>query len=98
VVDVLRAQARAGRGRGASSSSAAQGLPSPRSSIRIDTAAITEPLPALAESDKPLAEGLAAAIDRDAIARYLISQDLVRRIVATVDNLPRKTTRSACRR
>lgn len=57
----------------------------------IDTAAITEPLPALAESDKPLAEGLAAAIDRDAIARYLISQDLVRRIVATVDNLPRKT-------
>ena len=57
----------------------------------IDTAAITEPLPALAESDPPLAEGLAAAIDRDALARYLISQDLVRRVVATVDNLPRKT-------
>ena len=57
----------------------------------IDTAAITEPLPALAESDKPLADGLAAAIDRDAIARYLIPQDLVRRVVATVDNLPRKT-------
>ena len=57
----------------------------------IDTGAATEPLPALAESDKPLAEGLAAAIDRDAIARWLIPQDLVRRVVATVDNLPRKT-------
>jgi len=57
----------------------------------IDTGATTEPLPALAESDKPLADGLAAAIDRDAIARYLIPQDLVRRVVATVDNLPRKT-------
>ena len=57
----------------------------------IDTGATTEPLPALAESDKPLADGLAAAIDRDAIARWLIPQDLVRRVVATVDNLPRKT-------
>ena len=57
----------------------------------IDAGATTEPLPALAESDKPLADGLAAAIDRDAIARYLISQDLVRRVVVTVDNLPRKT-------
>jgi hypothetical protein len=57
----------------------------------IDTGATTEPLPALAESDKPLAEGLAAAIERDAIARWLIPQDLVRRIVVTVDNLPRKS-------
>jgi hypothetical protein len=57
----------------------------------IDTGAPTEPLPSLAESDKPLAEGLAAAIEHDAIARWLIPQDLVRRIVVTVDNLPRKS-------
>ena len=57
----------------------------------IDTGATTEPLPALAESDKPLVEGLAAAVERDAIARWMIPQDLVRRIVVTVDNLPRKS-------
>lgn len=57
----------------------------------IDTGASTEPLPVLAESDKPLMDGLAGAVDRDALARYFIPQDLVRRIVATVDNLPRKT-------
>lgn len=57
----------------------------------IETAAPIEPLPALAESDKALGEGLASAVDKDTIARYFISQDLVRRIVATVDALPRKT-------
>jgi Protein of unknown function (DUF3014) len=57
----------------------------------IDTGASTEPLPVLAESDKAIVEGLANAIDRDAIARYFIPQDFVRRVVATVDNLPRKT-------
>lgn len=57
----------------------------------IDSGASTEPLPVLAESDKPLVEGLGAAVDKDALARYLIPQDFVRRVVATVDNLPRKT-------
>lgn len=57
----------------------------------IETTSPAEPLPVLAESDKALGEGLAGAIDRDAIARYLISQDFIRRVVATVDNLPRKT-------
>lgn len=49
------------------------------------------PLPKLAESDKDAGEGLAALLGKDAYARYFVSQDLVRRIVATVDNLPRKT-------
>lgn len=57
----------------------------------IETTAPAEPLPKLAESDQALGEGLAGAVDRDAIARYLIPQDLIRRVVATVDNLPRKT-------
>ena len=50
-----------------------------------------EPLPTLAESDKAIAEGLAAAIDSDAFAKMMVNQDFVRRFVITVDNLPRKT-------
>lgn len=57
----------------------------------IETGAPAGPLPTLAESDKPLVEGLASAIERDAIARWMIPQDLVRRIVVTVDNLPRRS-------
>jgi hypothetical protein len=47
------------------------------------------PLPALAESDGPFVDALAAAVGRDAIARWLVPQDLIRRIVVAVDNLPR---------
>jgi len=50
-----------------------------------------EALPPLAQSDKAIAAGLATAIDNDAIARFLVNQDFVRRFVVTVDNLPRKT-------
>lgn len=57
----------------------------------IETAAPAEPLPPLAESDKAIAAALASAIDSDALARLMVSQDFVRRFVATVDNLPRKT-------
>ena len=48
-------------------------------------------LPALAESDRAAAEALASAIGADALARYVVPKDLVRHVVATVDNLPRKT-------
>ncbi|MEO8484709.1 MAG: DUF3014 domain-containing protein [Betaproteobacteria bacterium] len=57
----------------------------------IETSAPAEPLPVLAESDKAIAAALASAIDSDAMARFLVNQDFVRRFVATVDNLPRKT-------
>lgn len=50
-----------------------------------------ESLPTLAESDKAIAAGLAAAIDSDAFARLVVNQDFVRRFVVTVDNLPRKS-------
>jgi hypothetical protein len=50
-----------------------------------------EPLPALADSDKAMAAGLASAIDNDAFAKMMVNQDFVRRFVITVDNLPRKT-------
>lgn len=57
----------------------------------IETGAPAEPLPALAESDKAIAAALASAIDSDAFARLMVTQDFVRRFVVTVDNLPRKT-------
>lgn len=57
----------------------------------IETAPASEPLPALAESDKPVGDALKDAVDATAIARYLIPQDFVRRVVVTVDNLPRKS-------
>jgi len=50
-----------------------------------------EPLPALADSDKAIAAGLATAIDNDAFAKMMVNQDFVRRFVITIDNLPRKT-------
>ena len=48
------------------------------------------PLPALDVSDQPVTDALAGVLDRAAIDEYLIPTGLVRRIVVTVDNLPRK--------
>ena len=48
------------------------------------------PLPALDVSDQPVMGALAGVLDRAAIDEYLIPTGLVRRIVVTVDNLPRK--------
>jgi len=48
------------------------------------------PLPALDVSDQPVTDALAGVLDRAAIDEYLIPSGLVRRIVVTVDNLPRK--------
>ena len=49
------------------------------------------PLPSLAESDDPFVAALAASLGRGDLGRWLVPQDLIRRIVVTVDNLPRKT-------
>jgi hypothetical protein len=53
--------------------------------------ASSEPLPALGESDKPLHDSLAGVFGRP-LDQFLVPKDLVRNIVATVDNLPRKKT------
>jgi len=47
-------------------------------------------LPALNDSDGVLGAAL-AALDRDAVAHFLNLQDFVRRVVATIDNLPRES-------
>jgi hypothetical protein len=49
------------------------------------------PLPALAASDDSFVAALAASFGRGDLGRWLVRQDLIRRIVVTVDNLPRKT-------
>jgi hypothetical protein len=48
----------------------------------------TDPLPRLAESDGPLRDALTALLG-DRLPKYIYLKDIIRRIVATVDNLPR---------
>ena len=50
----------------------------------------TAPLPALEQSDSALREALAALFGRKAFETLFGQQDIVRRIVATVDNLARE--------
>ncbi|MFO7277341.1 MAG: DUF3014 domain-containing protein [Pseudomonadota bacterium] len=47
-------------------------------------------LPALPESDPALEEALAEAVGKDTVDDVLVPKDIVRRFVATVDNLPRR--------
>ena len=56
----------------------------------IDAAQPEAPLPPLQDSDAALREWLSALIGGKSFDALLQSKDLVRRIVATVDNLPRK--------
>ncbi len=55
-------------------------------------AAATEPitLPPLADSDTPFAAALGALMDPVQMAGLLVSEQRIRRLVATVDNLPRE--------
>lgn len=48
------------------------------------------PLPGLDDSDAAVREDLAAVFGADAVAKFLAPDALVRRIVSTVDNLPRE--------
>jgi len=48
------------------------------------------PLPPLNEGDQAVEDSLAAAIGRDSVAAFLNTTGFIRRVVATVDNLPRK--------
>jgi hypothetical protein len=47
-------------------------------------------LPELADSDTPLREALGQLSSADAVKNFLAPQDLIRKIVVTVDNLPRQ--------
>ncbi|MFO1304082.1 MAG: DUF3014 domain-containing protein [Burkholderiales bacterium] len=50
-----------------------------------------KPLPSLGQSDPAVREVLAQLFGSEALGRYFVTDDAVRRFVATVDNLPRKT-------
>ena len=54
--------------------------------------ATAAPLPPLADSDTMAREAAVGLFGRDAFARYFVPDALVRNVVVTVDNLPRKTT------
>lgn len=49
-----------------------------------------KPVPPLPESDEAIRQALIAPLGKQAVGSIVISQDLARRIVATVDNLPRQ--------
>ncbi len=49
-----------------------------------------EPLPPMAESDAPLRSKLAELFGEPAIASWLVPDSVIRNVVATVDNLPRR--------
>lgn len=48
------------------------------------------PLPALAESDPALRDALGAVAGTDAVAKFLVPENIIRRLVVTIDNLPRQ--------
>jgi hypothetical protein len=54
-----------------------------------DTAAAA-PLPQLADSDAPLRDALSQISGAQAVKDFLVPQDLIRKIVVTIDNLPRQ--------
>jgi hypothetical protein len=47
-------------------------------------------LPSLADSDAPLREALGQIAGADAVKNYLMPENLIRRLVVTIDNLPRQ--------
>jgi hypothetical protein len=52
--------------------------------------AASAPLPSLADSDASLSDALARIIGASAVKDYLLPEGIIRRVVVTVDNLPRQ--------
>lgn len=50
----------------------------------------TKPLPPLAESDEPALTAAQRLVGRESLERYFYLDSLMRRVVVTIDNLPRK--------
>src|SRR5687768_4941360 len=46
-----------------------------------------QPLPPLAESDEPLLGTLSNLLGQESVAKYVVTQELARHIVVTIDNL-----------
>jgi Protein of unknown function (DUF3014) len=52
--------------------------------------AASGPLPDLPNSDTPLRDALAQLAGADAVKDYLVPEDVIRKMVVTIDNLPRQ--------
>jgi len=50
-----------------------------------------QPLPTVKESDPAMRDAISGVIGKDAFERYFMPEQIVHRIVATIDNLPRKS-------
>jgi hypothetical protein len=55
-----------------------------------EDAASKAPLPALADSDPAVSSALSAIVGDAAVKDYLVPENIIRRIVVTIDNLPRQ--------
>ena len=66
-------------------------VPTTPSGRLLDPQGAAPSLPKLENSDSMMRDALAGLVGRQAFADYVIAADIVRRIVATVDNLPRAT-------
>lgn len=53
--------------------------------------AAAKPLPELNDSDQLVQDALAGLIGAESLQKFVVTQEIVRHIVVTVDNLPRKT-------
>ena len=53
--------------------------------------AAAKPLPELNDSDQLVQDALAGLIGAEPLKKFVVTQEIVRHIVVTVDNLPRKT-------
>jgi hypothetical protein len=62
----------------------------PRIEHPVETAAQAAPLPALGESDAAAREALDGLLGANVVSALFRPQDLIRNVVATVDNLPRQ--------
>jgi hypothetical protein len=58
--------------------------------IAADNAAASAALPALNDSDPVAHDSLVGVLGRHAVEQFLVPQNIVRHLVATVDNLPRR--------
>ncbi len=50
-----------------------------------------KPLPTVKESDPAMRDAITELVGREDFQRYFVPEEIVRRIVATIDNLPRKS-------
>ena len=66
--------------------------PAPKVEVRqvIEAPPEAPPLPALADSDTFLLDALAGLINNKSLMEFLVNERIIHRIVATIDNLPRR--------